>query len=143
MATTTEIFNEAEAHRKDLQKAESNSQNEIDAIDRQLHPGTGLSPQRRAELEADKAACRDTIIDLNNEMERFAYVTLARLNDAAELGNIREKVQQVIAGLRRTRDKIARHGQIASNITSALTGLEKIREELEDAGILGGDKGSN
>jgi hypothetical protein len=139
MASSDQIFADAEARRREMQAVETDLDQQARNAARRRFTEAGLTDQQKADLETEESNCRQQIIDLNNEMERLAYATLARLNDAAELDTIRAKVREVIAGLQKVRRKIERHGQIANKVTTVLTGIEKLQGQLEDIGLLGND----
>ncbi|MET1027537.1 MAG: hypothetical protein ABWY00_10235 [Dongiaceae bacterium] len=139
MPSTDEIFADAQARRSEMQAIETALDNQIRKIDKKLHPGKDLTDAEREALGNEQDTLRDGIIDLNVQMERLAYITLEKLDSAADLRDLCNRVDKVIAGLGKINGKIKKYAAIATKVTSVLTGVAKLKDDLAGLGIGGQD----
>ncbi|MBA4098193.1 MAG: hypothetical protein C0484_15695 [Rhodospirillum sp.] len=126
MASHQEIFDTAQKRISELQAVEFQLEREVVTIkDKEFdHPLSESDRDRVIDLRSAKANIRSAIDEL-------AFVTLKALETTDELKRIRNAIAGAVKDLKKTADRIAKIGMVATTIRQVLGGVEKIGKQIE------------
>lgn len=126
MATSQEIFNDAQARLKDLETEDASLNTQLSPLEDKLQL-TGLT----ASEQQLRATLNDSIANVRSAHLRLTLITLAKLDNTPDLAALSVTIASVIGDLDKTKNKILKFGQIASNITNILNGVQMLKGKID------------